>query len=143
MSTHKRIVYTNKYNHRVMVRSIIIGDECVEIVETTNPGHAKYFTNRTHATRMCDLIETHLGVSPSLENGEMVHVITKTKRGDKQYLYYIEKGLNKEPYLRWTCDLKLAMVFKEFETMLNMQTFVDGLRENENQAKCGNVTIYK
>lgn len=143
MSKHKRIVYTNKDNQQVMVKSILIGDERVKIVETTNPEHAKYFTNRAHATRMCDLIETHLGVSPSLENCEMSYVITNTKRGDKHYLRYIDKGLDNEPYLRWSCDLELAIVFKEFETMINMQTFVDGLRKNDNYPKCGHVTIYK
>lgn len=143
MINDKRIVYTNKYKQRVMVRSIGIGDERVEITETTNPQHAKYFTSIPHALRMCDLIETHLGVSPSLENGEMVHVITKTKRGDKQYLHYVNKGSDNEPCPRWICDLKLAMVFKEFETMVNMQTFVDGLRKNETQAKCGSVSFYK
>ncbi|HHQ1299417.1 TPA: hypothetical protein ACSLA8_002663 [Listeria innocua] len=36
MSFNKRIVYMNKYNQRVMVRSVGIGDEHVEITETTN-----------------------------------------------------------------------------------------------------------
>lgn len=86
MSFNKRIVYMNKYNQRVMVRSVGIGDEHVEITETTNSALAKYFTNKNHALRMCGLIDITLGVNTRLEDRKQVYIITKVKRDCDEYL---------------------------------------------------------
>ncbi|MGM8127102.1 hypothetical protein [Listeria monocytogenes] len=143
MSFNKRIVYMNKYNQRVMVRSVGIGDEHVEITETTNSALAKYFTNKNHALRMCGLIDITLGVNSRLEDRKQVYIITKVKRDCDEYLQAIVKGAGELPTPIWTKVINNALEFDNFDSMTMMCNFVDSLRENDCQAKCGHQMFYK
>ncbi|CAM3425012.1 hypothetical protein WJ048_06130 [Listeria welshimeri] len=143
MSFNKRIVYMNKYNQRVMVRSVGIGDEHVEITETTNSALAKYFTNKNHALRMCGLIDITLGVNSRLEDRKQVYIITKVKRDCDEYLQAIVKGAGELPTPIWTKVINNALEFDNFDSMTMMCNFIDSLRENDCQAKCGHQMFYK
>ncbi|MDT0064593.1 hypothetical protein QJV38_07080 [Listeria cossartiae subsp. cayugensis] len=143
MSFDKRIAFTNKYNQRVMVRSIGIGDEHVEITETTNSALAKYFTNKNHALRMCGLIDITLGVNTRLEDRKQVYIITKVKRDCDEYLQAIVKGAGELPTPIWTKFINNALEFDNFDSMTIMCNFVDSLRENDYQPRCGHQMFYK
>ncbi|MBC2038982.1 hypothetical protein HCB14_05905 [Listeria marthii] len=144
MINDKRIVYTNKYKQRVMVRSIGIGDERVEITETTNPQHAKYFTNKNHALRMCGLVDVTLGVDARLEDRKQVYTITKVKRDCDEYLRAVVPLVGAlSPVASWTKDITDAITFTDFDSMAMMCNFVDSLRENDYQPRCGHQMFYK
>ncbi|EAC2738520.1 hypothetical protein NI77_10980 [Listeria monocytogenes] len=144
MSFNKRIVYMNKYNQRVMVRSVGIGDEHVEITETTNSALAKYFTNKNHALRMCGLIDITLGVNTRLEDRKQVYIITKVKRDCDEYLRAVMPLVgNLSPVASWTKDITDAINFTDFDSIAVMCNFVDSLRENDYQPRCGHQMFYK
>ncbi|EAD0633367.1 hypothetical protein NU07_00475 [Listeria monocytogenes] len=144
MSFDKRIAFTNKYNQRVMVRSIGIGDERVEIIETTNPALAEYFTNKAHALRMCGLVDVTLGVDARLEDRKQVYIITKVKRECDEYLRAVVPLVgNLSPVASWTKDITDAINFTDFDSMAMMCNFVDSLRENDYQPKSGHQMFYK
>ncbi|EIG9189037.1 hypothetical protein LGE36_000783 [Listeria monocytogenes] len=143
MSFNKRIVYMNKYNQRVMVRSVGIGDEHVEITETTNSALAKYFTNKNHALRMCGLIDITLGVNTRLEDRKQVYIITKVKRDCDEYLQAIVKGAGELPTPIWTKVINNALEFDNFDSMTIMCNFIDSFRENDYQPKSGHQMFYK
>ncbi|EAC7689706.1 hypothetical protein [Listeria monocytogenes] len=144
MSFNKRIAFTNKYNQQVLVRSVGIGDDCLEVNATDNPALAKYFTDREHAMRVCRLIDEALGVRTRLEDRKQVYIITKVKRDCDEYLRAVAPLVgNLSPVASWTKDISDAITFTDFNSMGLMCNFIDSLRENECQAKCGHQMYYK
>ncbi|MBC1652803.1 hypothetical protein HB963_12490 [Listeria welshimeri] len=144
MSFNKRIAFTNKYNQQVLVRSVGIGDDCLEVNATDNPALAKYFTDREHAMRVCRLIDEALGVRTRLEDRKQVYIITKVKRDCDEYLRAVAPLVgNLSPVASWTKDITDAITFTDFNSMGLMCNFIDSLRENECQAKCGHQMFYK
>ncbi|MBC1287931.1 hypothetical protein HB782_02315 [Listeria welshimeri] len=144
MSFNKRIAFTNKYNQQVLVRSVGVGDDCLEVNATDNPALAKYFTDREHAMRVCRLIDEALGVRTRLEDRKQVYIITKVKRDCDEYLRAVAPLVgNLSPVASWTKDISDAITFTDFNSMGLMCNFIDSLRENECQAKCGHQMYYK
>ncbi|EAF9097017.1 hypothetical protein KLX93_000513 [Listeria monocytogenes] len=144
MSFNKRIAFTNKYNQQVLVRSVGIGDKCLEVNATDNPALAKYFTDREHAMRVCRLIDEALGVRTRLEDRKQVYIITKVKRDCDEYLRAVAPLVgNLSPVASWTKDISDTITFTDFNSMGLMCNFIDSLRENECQAKCGHQMYYK
>ncbi|MBC2359255.1 hypothetical protein HBP70_04365 [Listeria welshimeri] len=144
MSFNKRIAFTNKYNQQVLVRSVGVGDDCLEVNATDNPALAKYFTDREHAMRVCRLIDEALGVRTRLEDRKKIFVITKVKRDCDEYLRAVAPLVgNLSPVANWTKDISDAITFTDFDSMAMMCNFVDSLRENDCQAKCGHQMFYK
>ncbi|MBF2450270.1 hypothetical protein [Listeria welshimeri] len=143
MSFNKRIAFTNKYNQQVLVRSVGVGDDCLEVNATDNPALAKYFTDREHAMRVCRLIDEALGVRTRLEDRKNIFVITKVKRDCDEYLRGIVPRADKSPVLKWSDDISDAITFTDFNSMTMMCNFIDSLRENDCQAKCGHQMFYK
>ncbi|EAF0385102.1 hypothetical protein IQ407_002465 [Listeria monocytogenes] len=144
MSFNKRIAFTNKYNQQVLVRSVGVGDDCLEVNATDNPALAKYFTDREHAMRVCRLIDEALGVRTRLEDRKQVYIITKVKRDCDEYLRAVAPLVgNLSPVASWTKDITDAITFTDFNSMGLMCNFIDSLRENECQAKCGHQMFYK
>ncbi|EJE4790982.1 hypothetical protein R1S95_003049 [Listeria monocytogenes] len=143
MSFNKRIAFTNKYNQQVLVRSVGVGDDCLEVNATDNPALAKYFTDREHTMRVCRLIDEALGVRTRLEDRTQVYIITKVKRDCDEYLQAIVKGAGELPTPIWTKVINNALEFDSFDSMTIMCNFIDSLRENDCQAKCGHQMFYK
>ncbi|EAD0075987.1 hypothetical protein NB69_05205 [Listeria monocytogenes] len=143
MSFNKRIAFTNKYNQQVLVRSVGVGDDCLEVNATDNPALAKYFTDREHTMRVCRLIDEALGVRTRLEDRKQVYIITKVKRDCDEYLQAIVKGAGELPTPIWTKVINNALEFDSFDSMTIMCNFIDSLRENDCQAKCGHQMFYK
>ncbi|EHB1568806.1 hypothetical protein K5L52_000610 [Listeria monocytogenes] len=143
MSFNKRIAFTNKYNQQVLVRSVGVGDDCLEVNATDSPALAKYFTDREHVMRVCRLIDEALGVRTRLEDRKQVYIITKVKRDCDEYLQAIVKGAGELPTPIWTKDITDAIDFTNFDSMAMMCNFVDSLRENDYQPRCGHQMFYK
>ncbi|EAF3114198.1 hypothetical protein CSI37_09610 [Listeria monocytogenes] len=143
MSFNKRIAFTNKYNQQVLVRSVGIGDECLEVNATDNPALAKHFTDREHAMRVCRLIDEALGVRTRLEDRKQVYIITKVKRDCDEYLQAIVKGAGELPTPIWTKVINNALEFDNFDSMTIMCNFIDSFRENDYQPKSGHQMFYK
>ncbi|MBC1952279.1 hypothetical protein HCJ26_02695 [Listeria welshimeri] len=143
MSFRKRIAFTNIYNQQVLVRSVGIGDDCLEVNATDNPALAKYFTDREHAMRVCRLIDETLGVRTRLEDRKQVYIITKVKRDCDEYLQAIVKGAGELPTPIWTKVINNALEFDNFDSMTIMCNFIDSFREYEHQPKSGHQMFYK
>ncbi|MBC2014083.1 hypothetical protein HCA48_00540 [Listeria welshimeri] len=143
MSFNKRIAFTNKYNQQVLVRSVGVGDDCLEVNATDNPALAKYFTDREHAMRVCRLIDEALGVRTRLEDRKKIFVITKVKRDCDEYLQAIVKGAGELPTPIWTKVINNALEFDNFDSMTIMCNFIDSFREYEHQPKSGHQMFYK
>ncbi|HBM4520971.1 hypothetical protein HCJ24_14185 [Listeria welshimeri] len=143
MSFNKRIAFTNKYNQQVLVRSVGVGDDCLEVNATDNPALAKYFTDREHAMRVCRLIDEALGVRTRLEDRKQVYIITKVKRDCDEYLQAIVKGAGELPTPIWTKVINNALEFDNFDSMTIMCNFIDSFREYEHQPKSGHQMFYK
>ncbi|MBC1631882.1 hypothetical protein HB948_00470 [Listeria welshimeri] len=143
MSFNKRIAFTNKYNQQVLVRSVGVGDDCLEVNATDNPALAKYFTDREHAMRVCRLIDEALGVRTRLEDHKKIFVITKVKRDCDEYLQAIVKGAGELPTPIWTKVINNALEFDNFDSMTIMCNFIDSFREYEHQPKSGHQMFYK
>ncbi|MBC1671213.1 hypothetical protein HB950_02645 [Listeria welshimeri] len=143
MSFNKRIAFTNKYNQQVLVRSVGVGDDCLEVNATDNPALAKYFTDREHAMRVCRLIDEALGVRTRLEDRKQIFVITKVKRDCDEYLQAIVKGAGELPTPIWTKVINNALEFDNFDSMTIMCNFIDSFREYEHQPKSGHQMFYK
>ncbi|EQC0693753.1 TPA: hypothetical protein LWH03_000486 [Listeria innocua] len=143
MSFNKRIAFTNKYNQQVLVRSVGVGDDCLEVNATDNPALAKYFTDREHAMRVCRLIDEALGVRTRLEDRKQVYIITKVKRDCDEYLQAIVKGAGELPTPIWTKVINNALEFYNFDSMTIMCNFIDSFREYEHQPKSGHQMFYK
>ncbi|EQC0678459.1 hypothetical protein ACY2DU_003264 [Listeria innocua] len=143
MSFNKRIAFTNKYNQQVLVRSVGVGDDCLEVNATDNPALAKYFTDREHAMRVCRLIDEALGVRTRLEDRKQVYIITKVKRDCDEYLQAIVKGAGELPTPIWTKVINNALEFYNFDSMTIMCNFIDSFREYEHQPKPGHQMFYK
>lgn len=110
---------------------------------TDNPALAKYFTDREHAMRVCRLIDEALGVRTRLEDRKQVYIITKVKRDCDEYLRAIIPRADMSPVLKWSDDISDAITFTDFNSMGLMCNFIDSLRENDCQAKCGHQMFYK
>ncbi|MBF2443655.1 hypothetical protein [Listeria innocua] len=143
MSFNKRIAFTNKYNQQILVRSVGVGDDCLEVNATDNPALAKYFTDREHAMRVCRLIDEALGVRTRLEDRKQVYIITKVKRDCDEYLQAIVKGAGELPTPIWTKVINNALEFDNFDSMTIMCNFIDSFREYEHQPKSGHQMFYK
>lgn len=143
MSFNKRIAFTNKYNQQVLVRSVGVGDDCLEVNATDNPALAKYFTDREHAMRVCRLIDEALGVRTRLEDRKQIFVITKVKKDCDEYLQAIVKGAGELPTPIWTKVINNALEFYNFDSMTIMCNFIDSFREYEHQPKSGHQMFYK
>ncbi|EAC5600978.1 hypothetical protein QU488_000509 [Listeria monocytogenes] len=143
MSFNKRIAFTNKYNQQVLVRNVGFGAERLEVTATDNPALAKYFTDREHAMLACRVIDEALGVRTRLEDRKKIFVITKDKRDCDEYLRGIVPRADKSPVLKWSDDICDAITFTDFNSMTMMCNFIDSLRENDCQPKCGHQMFYK
>ncbi|EAC2632644.1 hypothetical protein FZX00_05155 [Listeria monocytogenes] len=144
MSFNKRIAFTNKYNQQVLVRNVGFGAERLEVTATDNPALAKYFTDREHAMLACRVIDEALGVRTRLEDRKQVYIITKVKRDCDEYLRAVAPLVGDlSPVASWTKDITDAINFTDFNSMAMMCNFVDSLRENDCQAKCGHQMFYK
>ncbi|EPZ3525205.1 hypothetical protein ACXL2L_001205 [Listeria monocytogenes] len=143
MSFNKRIAFTNKYNQQVLVRSVGFGAERLEVTATDNPALAKHFTDREHAMLACRVIDEALGVRTRLEDRKQIFVITKVKRDCDEYLRGIVPRADMSPVLKWSDDISDAITFTDFNSMTMMCNFIDSLRENDCQAKCGHQMFYK